>query len=49
LDALFSLYDRDNSGYLDYKEFITALYNRDPSANGKATNSPARSTAGGVT
>jgi Ca2+-binding EF-hand superfamily protein len=29
LDALFSLYDKDRSGCLDYKEFSSALYNKD--------------------
>lgn len=29
LDALFSLYDRDRSGALDYKEFSFAIYNKE--------------------
>jgi calcyphosin len=28
LDALFSLYDRDNSGFIDYKEFTSNLFNK---------------------
>ena len=28
MDALFSLYDRDNSGFIDYKEFTANLFNK---------------------
>jgi hypothetical protein len=29
LDALFKLYDRDGNGVLDYKEFSSALFNKE--------------------
>lgn len=32
LDALFSLYDRDNSGLIDYKEFTSGIFNHPSSA-----------------
>ncbi len=31
MDALFSIYDKDRSGTLDYREFSTGLFNKDPS------------------
>lgn len=47
MDALFSLYDRDRSGTLDYKEFTASLYGGVPSGS-RAALSSARSNAGGV-
>lgn len=44
MDALFSLYDSDRSGYLDYKEFTISLYAG--GAQSKFTASPARSQVG---
>ena len=29
MNALFSIYDKDRSGALDYKEFSSALYGKD--------------------
>lgn len=46
MDALFGLYDKDRSGYLDYKEFTSSLYGG--GAPGKVNGAPARSTAGGA-
>jgi len=45
LDALFSLYDKDGSGALDYKEFSVALYNKEssggsPAKGGSGSNNP---------
>ena len=34
MDALFSLYDKDRSGALDYKEFSACLYNKEASSSG---------------
>jgi len=34
LDALFSLYDADGSGALDYQEFASCLYGRPVTAGG---------------
>jgi Ca2+-binding EF-hand superfamily protein len=42
LDALFSIYDSDRSGALDYKEFSMALFNKDTSGG-----SPSKGTASG--
>ena len=42
MDALFNLYDRDGNGCLDYKEFSTGLFNKDP-----AGGSPAKGGASG--
>lgn len=45
MDALFSLYDKDRSGALDYKEFSSSLYNKEaPKTTAGASSS--RSTAG---
>jgi Ca2+-binding EF-hand superfamily protein len=33
LDALFSLYDLDGSGSIDYKEFTSSLFNRPSTAS----------------
>jgi len=33
LDALFSIYDTDRNGSLDYKEFSTSIFGRPVSAN----------------
>ena len=32
MDALFNLYDTDGSGNLDYKEFSTGLFGKEPSS-----------------
>lgn len=43
LEALFSIYDVDNSGSIDYKEFASSLYGRPmtaSSAGGGAARSP---------
>ena len=39
MDALFGLYDRDNSGFIDYKEFTSNLFNRTVSAPQSARQS----------
>ena len=40
MDALFNLYDKDGNGVLDYKEFSSALYNKE------AGGSPAKGGSG---
>jgi hypothetical protein len=42
LDALFSIYDTDRSGALDYKEFCVALYDK-----GASGSSPSKGGSGG--
>jgi hypothetical protein len=34
LDALFSIYDTDRNGSLDYKEFSTVIFGRPVAASG---------------
>jgi Ca2+-binding EF-hand superfamily protein len=42
LEALFSIYDRDNSGSIDYKEFSSSLYGRPMTASSTGGNGGAR-------
>lgn len=40
LNALFKLYDKDNSGGIDYKEFGTELFGREVNSPTRSTSSP---------
>ena len=43
MDALFSIYDVDKSGAIDYKEFSSGLFGKEASGGG----SPAKGGSGG--
>ena len=38
LSELFKIYDKDNSGYLDYKEFVGILYSNNSIMNERRGN-----------